>query len=429
MNKNMEKKGLKSFKDLIVWQKAADLATLIYKITEDFPKSEFYGLTNQIRKAAISISSNLAEGFKRTHKKEKIQFFNVAYGSAAELESQVEISYRLDFLSDDNYQKLNTSIIEICKMIDCLIKSTKKSPTKSYILNSIFLLIFLSLLFAYPSFAKTNFYFEGSQPDKNSLEFIVWVKVDSDKPVNAYDILLKFPENLIRFKRYDTNISIVDVWKKIDLVSQNEIALQGGSIKPFKGESGQIIALIFEATKPGSDNFVFEKAFAYLADGKGSLADDVYIQNVPLSISQVAIEEKHEVGLLVVSSTTPLIKNDTIAPEIVNFKITENPFDSKQTLLIFETKDNSGMVKNFVRVKKWLTWSPFYEVQNPYGFSKNIWALQFLAVDNSNNLTQKTVYFWQILAGKLIFCLLLMVAVGIIIKILYNKLKRKNAQK
>ena len=129
----MENKSLKSFKDLNVWQKASELAVLVYKITEKFPHSETYGIINQMRRAVISISSNLAEGFKRSHRKEKLQFYNVAYGSAAELESQIEISNKLQFLSEKDYQKLIEAVTEVSKMINGLIKSLN---SKSYILNS-----------------------------------------------------------------------------------------------------------------------------------------------------------------------------------------------------------------------------------------------------------------------------------------------------
>ncbi len=129
----MEQKSLKSFKDLIVWQKAADLTVLIYRITDKFPRSEVYGITDQMKRAIISVSSNIAEGFKRVHKKEKIQFYNIAYGSISELESQIEISKRLGFLSEDDYQDLILLTIEVSKMINGLVKSLN---TKFYILNS-----------------------------------------------------------------------------------------------------------------------------------------------------------------------------------------------------------------------------------------------------------------------------------------------------
>ncbi|MFA4880975.1 MAG: four helix bundle protein, partial [Candidatus Doudnabacteria bacterium] len=78
--------------DLIVWQKSKDLAVEIYKLTGEFPKSELYGLTSQMRRAVISISSNIAESYHRFHKKEKQQFLSIAFGSGSELESQIEIA-------------------------------------------------------------------------------------------------------------------------------------------------------------------------------------------------------------------------------------------------------------------------------------------------------------------------------------------------
>lgn len=125
--------SIKSFKDLQVWQKSADLAVLVYKITEQFPRPELYGITSQMRRAAVSISSNFAEGFKRSHQKEKLQFYNIAYGSASELESQIEISKKLGFLSDSDYQALIVAVVEVAKMSSGLIKSLN---TKYYILNS-----------------------------------------------------------------------------------------------------------------------------------------------------------------------------------------------------------------------------------------------------------------------------------------------------
>ncbi|MDO8500033.1 MAG: four helix bundle protein [bacterium] len=80
-----------SFRELIVWQKSRDLAVAIYKLTENFPKSEIYGLTSQMRRAAVSISSNIAESYNRFHHKEKRQLLVVAFGSGSELESQLEI--------------------------------------------------------------------------------------------------------------------------------------------------------------------------------------------------------------------------------------------------------------------------------------------------------------------------------------------------
>ena len=89
----------KSFKDLVVWQKDYKLVLEIYKITRDFPKSENYGLSQQMRKAAVSIPSNIAEGYGRIHKAEYKQFLSVAYGSLSELETQYLLSIDLKYIS------------------------------------------------------------------------------------------------------------------------------------------------------------------------------------------------------------------------------------------------------------------------------------------------------------------------------------------
>ena len=90
-----------SFKDLIVWQKAYKLAIEIYKITRDFPKEETYGLSQQIRRSAVAISSNIAEGYGRQHNKEYKQFLAVAYGSLCELETQYLLSISLNYIRNN----------------------------------------------------------------------------------------------------------------------------------------------------------------------------------------------------------------------------------------------------------------------------------------------------------------------------------------
>ena len=88
----------KSFKDLIVWQKAYKLVLEIYKITKDFPKSENYGLSQQMRRAAVSTPSNIAEGYGRKHKAEYNQFLSIAYGSLLELETQYMLAVDLGYI-------------------------------------------------------------------------------------------------------------------------------------------------------------------------------------------------------------------------------------------------------------------------------------------------------------------------------------------
>ncbi|MCB0508932.1 MAG: four helix bundle protein [Chitinophagales bacterium] len=105
------------FKKLNVWMKSMDLSVLIYNITKQFPKEEIYALVSQLKRSAVSISSNIAEGSGRNSDKEFIQFLSIAYGSSCELDTQIELSKRLNFISEEAYSNITSEIIEIQKMI------------------------------------------------------------------------------------------------------------------------------------------------------------------------------------------------------------------------------------------------------------------------------------------------------------------------
>ena len=119
---------INSYKDLIVWQKSIILVTDIYKVTRDFPPQETYGLTSQIRRAAVSIPSNIAEGNSRNTKKDYSQFLRIAYGSAAELETQFLISKKLGFIDDNGYNIIAANLEEIKKMLISIIKKFQTNP-------------------------------------------------------------------------------------------------------------------------------------------------------------------------------------------------------------------------------------------------------------------------------------------------------------
>ena len=112
-----------NFKELLIWQKSIDFVTDIYRETELFPKSEIYGLISQIRRAAVSIPSNIAEGNSRRSKPDYLQFLKIARGSCAEIETQLTICKNLNLLNEESYLKLNQGIIEITKMLNGLINS------------------------------------------------------------------------------------------------------------------------------------------------------------------------------------------------------------------------------------------------------------------------------------------------------------------
>ena len=105
------------FKELKVWQKAVELATEVYSVTKNFPQEKKFGITPQVRRSVVSVSSNIAEGAGRNSKKEFKLFLNYAYGSCSELETQLTISNNLGFINDDRLAQLSESINEIQKMI------------------------------------------------------------------------------------------------------------------------------------------------------------------------------------------------------------------------------------------------------------------------------------------------------------------------
>ncbi|MEX0877570.1 MAG: four helix bundle protein [Candidatus Spechtbacterales bacterium] len=108
---------INSYKDLIVWQKAMDLVEEVYNITSSFPKTEVYGLTSQMRRSAVSIPSNIAEGRNRGSKKDYRRFIFMSRGSGAELQTQIEIAKRLNF-KDVNYTKVEDLLEEVMKMLN-----------------------------------------------------------------------------------------------------------------------------------------------------------------------------------------------------------------------------------------------------------------------------------------------------------------------
>ncbi|MBP7009782.1 MAG: four helix bundle protein [Kiritimatiellae bacterium] len=117
---------MSDYKELEAWQIAMDLAQEVYRLTRDFPKEEIYGLTNQIRRAAVSIPSNLAEGAARAGNKEFLHFLHVARGSASELETQLFLAIKLGYLRDS--VDLLALLSSTRRLINGLIRSLKEKP-------------------------------------------------------------------------------------------------------------------------------------------------------------------------------------------------------------------------------------------------------------------------------------------------------------
>jgi four helix bundle protein len=114
---------LKNYRELKVWQKSYKLCLDLYRITKKFPKGEIYGLTSQIRRAAVSIPSNIAEGYGRKTTADYLRFLYIAYGSICELETQLLLSNDLNYVNKENLKALRDDTEEAERMLKALIKS------------------------------------------------------------------------------------------------------------------------------------------------------------------------------------------------------------------------------------------------------------------------------------------------------------------
>jgi four helix bundle protein len=122
---NNKNKKIKNFTDLNAWREGHKLVMMIYKITKNFPQEELFGLTSQIKRASISITSNIAEGFSRLSYAEKIQFYSIAQGSNTELQNQLLIARDIRCLDKDNFDKIIQQSISVHKLINGLIKGAR----------------------------------------------------------------------------------------------------------------------------------------------------------------------------------------------------------------------------------------------------------------------------------------------------------------
>jgi len=121
---------LKSYRDLLVWQRAIEMVILVYRITAEFPRHEIYGLTSQTRRASVSVPSNIAEGYGRGTRREYIQFLSIAQGSLKELETQAILAERLNYSPAAQIEKLLSETEQVGKMLGSLIRSLKTEGSR-----------------------------------------------------------------------------------------------------------------------------------------------------------------------------------------------------------------------------------------------------------------------------------------------------------
>jgi four helix bundle protein len=122
---SQKRNTIKSFTDLLAWQESHKLVLEVYKITKNWPSEELFGLVNQVRRAIVSVTSNLAEGFSRNTLKDKVRFYSISLGSLIEVQNQLLISKDLKYTNAEEFQKVVQISILASKLINGLIKKTK----------------------------------------------------------------------------------------------------------------------------------------------------------------------------------------------------------------------------------------------------------------------------------------------------------------
>jgi four helix bundle protein len=117
---------MKTYKELLVWQKSIALCEHIYNVTRKFPTNERYGLVSQMQRSVVAIPSNIAEGFRRGHTTEYIQFLRISYGSGAELETQLYITKKIGYINERIFVTLDKELEEVMKMLNVLIQRVQE---------------------------------------------------------------------------------------------------------------------------------------------------------------------------------------------------------------------------------------------------------------------------------------------------------------
>lgn len=121
---------METHKDLRVWQQSIEMVTSIYLMTKSFPKEELFGLVSQLRRAAVSVPSNIAEGYARGTDKEKLHFLRISSGSMSEVETQLILSRNLEYIDQEKYNEVSNSLTSVWKQLNSLISSIKNKMTQ-----------------------------------------------------------------------------------------------------------------------------------------------------------------------------------------------------------------------------------------------------------------------------------------------------------
>jgi len=270
--------------------------------------------------------------------------------------------------------------------------------------------------------AQTHIYFEVKDFDIDFAgDVVIDVLLDSLAPVNAYDIVFKYPENLIALEYVNMADSLINVIpEKIIGDEFGRIVIRGGSTAAFMGERGLIARLHFKASAIGASTIGFISSRIYLADGSGTVTESIAYHAKQFEIAGLKKEAMPDEVVSIPIDDTGKVETsfvDTVNPKILMMEIVEDPFDKTNILLVFDGRDSeSGILHYLVRERRWLMFGQQNRVDNPYSINSGTWAVELVVVDNFGNEARKTVYRWGALGWKVLFILVLVLAILIVIK-------------
>jgi len=223
-------------------------------------------------------------------------------------------------------------------------------------------------------------------------ELVVYVFVESDKPLNVYDIEIGFSPKTLEFTYYNAGTSIVDFFaREPEILKEGILKMGGGSFKPFVGEAGELVKLNFRAKNEGLAQLSFRKADVHYADGKGTAVQAV----------------REPITFQIVSDLPPTASDvEDNTPPALNMETTKDPLYDAE-LLVFNAQDKeSGIRSTHVRLREGILWKDWQAISNPWRISSKAWAVQLKAVDNRGNVRESTLYLWDRLFGKMLYVLI-----------------------
>jgi hypothetical protein len=251
-----------------------------------------------------------------------------------------------------------------------------------------FSVIVLTVCFRGARAASEAMYLKGPEiPLAAGSEFTVRILVDSDVPINAYSAELSYPARNLSVLGFDESRSLVSIWQEQPVAAAGVVKFGGGSLAPFQGKGGELLAVRFrvDSGSAGVSLNLADAAF-YLADGKGTKAIPSE-NNLALALAPRGVS-----STLVIEPTL----QDTTPPEIRSLAFLADPFDASQKILSFEVYDpGSGIKEVEARSRTWFWWSDWHKLGSSVALQNDVWAVDFKAVDNQNNVSERVIYDWR----------------------------------